>query len=63
VLLFSLSLTVIAFAWYAPLPPNSIYSWGHLEQKLHDHFFSEEYELDLIDLVALRQGKDKSIND
>jgi hypothetical protein len=26
--LFSLSLTGTAFAWYATLSPNSIYSWG-----------------------------------
>jgi hypothetical protein len=48
--LFSLSLTGTAFAWYATLPPNYISSWGDLEQKFHD-------------LVALRQGKDKSVND
>jgi hypothetical protein len=30
--LFSLSLTGTAFAWYATLPPNSILSWGDLEQ-------------------------------
>jgi hypothetical protein len=30
---------------------------GDLEQKFHDHFFSGDYELDLVDLVALRQGK------
>jgi hypothetical protein len=52
--LFSLSLTGTAFAWYATLPPNSILSWGDLEQKFYDHFFSGDYELDLIDLVALR---------
>jgi hypothetical protein len=61
--LFSLSLTGTAFAWYATLPPNSILSWGDLEQKFHDHFFSGDYELDLVDLVALRQGKDKSVNE
>jgi hypothetical protein len=55
--LFSLSLTGTAFAWYATLPPNSILSWGELEQKFHDHFFSGDYELDLVDLVALRQGR------
>jgi hypothetical protein len=33
-----------------------------LEQKFHDHFSSGDYELDLVDLVALRQGKDKSVN-
>jgi hypothetical protein len=61
--LFSLSLTGTAFAWYATLPPNSILSWGDLEQKFHDHFFSCDYELDLVDLVGLRQAKDESIND
>jgi hypothetical protein len=30
--LFSLSLTGTAFTWYATLPPNSILSWGDLEQ-------------------------------
>jgi hypothetical protein len=58
--LFSLSLTGTAFAWYATLPPNSISSWG---QKFHDHFFSGDYELDLVDLVSLRQTKDESVND
>jgi hypothetical protein len=52
--LFSLSLTGIAFAWYTTLPPNSIYLWGDLEKKIHVHFFSKEYELDLIDLATLR---------
>jgi hypothetical protein len=35
---------------------------GNLEQKFHDHFFSGDYELDLVDLVALRQGKEESFN-
>jgi hypothetical protein len=61
--LFSLSLTGTAFAWYATLPPNSISSWGDLEQNFHDHFFSGDYELDLVDLVSLRQTKDESVND
>jgi hypothetical protein len=61
--LFSLSLTGTAFAWYATLPPNSISSWGDLEQKFRDHFFSGDNELDLVDLVALRHGKDESVND
>jgi hypothetical protein len=61
--LFSLSLTGTAFAWYTTLPPNSILSWGELEQNIHDHFFSSDYELDLVDLVALRQEKDESVNE
>jgi hypothetical protein len=61
--LFSLSLTGTTFAWYATLPPKYISSWGDLEPKFHDHYFSGDYELDLVDLVALRQGKDESVND
>jgi hypothetical protein len=36
---------------------------GDLEKKFHDHFFFGDYELDLVDLVALQQGKDESVND
>jgi hypothetical protein len=36
---------------------------GELEQKFYDHFFSNDYELDLVDLVSLRQGKDESVNE
>jgi hypothetical protein len=61
--LFSLSLIGTAFTWYATLPPNSILSWGDLEQKFHEHFLSDDYELDLVDLVALRQEKDESVSD
>jgi hypothetical protein len=61
--LFSLSLTGIAFAWYAALPPNSINSWNDLESKFHEHFFSGEYELGLVDLASVRQGREESIND
>jgi hypothetical protein len=61
--LISLSLIGTVFVWYATLPPNSILSWGDLEQKFHDHLFSGDYELDLVDLVALHQGKDESVNE
>jgi hypothetical protein len=61
--LFSLYLTGTAFAWYATLSPNSILSWGDLEQNFHDHLFSSDYELDLVDLAALRQEKDELVND
>jgi hypothetical protein len=39
------------------------FSWGDLEQQFHDHLFSGSYELDLVDLVALQQGKVESVND
>jgi hypothetical protein len=61
--LFSLSLTDTAFAWYAALPPNSINSWGELERKFYEHFFSGEHELELADLASVRQGPEESVND
>jgi hypothetical protein len=61
--LFSLSLTGTAFAWYAVVPPNSINSWNDLESKLHEHFFSGEYELGLADLASVRQGREELVND
>jgi hypothetical protein len=36
---------------------------GRLRTKNHEYFFSGDYELDLVDLVALRQEKDESVND
>jgi hypothetical protein len=36
---------------------------GDLEKIIHDHFFSGDYVLDLVDLVALQQEKDESINE
>jgi hypothetical protein len=61
--LFSLSLTGSAFAWYSSLPPNSINSWDEMVTKFHEHFFSEEYELELVDLAKIRQGREQSVRD
>jgi hypothetical protein len=36
---------------------------GGFRTNFHGHFFSKEYELHLVDLGALRQGKDESVND
>ena len=51
--MFSLSLTGTAFSWFSLLAPNSIRSWNELEQKFHDHFYSE----------SVRQGRDESIQE
>jgi hypothetical protein len=61
--LFSLSLTGSAFAWYSSLPPNSINSWDEIEAKFHDHFFSDEYELEFTDLSKIQQGREESVHD
>jgi hypothetical protein len=56
--LFSLFFTSTAFAWFSSLAPNSIDSWDQLDQKFHDHFFSESYQLKLTDLTSVRQNKE-----
>jgi hypothetical protein len=61
--LFSLFLTDTAFAWHVALPPNYINSWEELEHKFHEHFFSGEHELELVDLASVRQGPEESVND
>jgi len=61
--LFSLSLTGTAFSWFSSLPPNSVRSWNQLEQKFHDHFYSDDNEAKLIDLTSARQNRHESVSD
>lgn len=60
---FSLSLTGTTFSWFSSLPPNSIFTWGQLELKFHDHFYSGGSELKLPDLTSVRQKHEESVND
>jgi len=61
--LFSLSLTGTAFSWFSSLAPGSIFNWNQLERKFHDHFFSGEAEVRLLDLTSVRQNRDESVLD
>ena len=61
--LFSLSLTGTAFFWFSSLAPGSILNWNQLERKFHDHFFSGETEVKLLDLTSIRQVRDESSSD
>jgi hypothetical protein len=61
--LFSLSLTGTAFSYFSSLSPNSVDSLEQLEHKFHDHFYSPENELKLLDLTSVRQGHDESVSD
>jgi hypothetical protein len=61
--LFSLSPTATAFSWFSSLSPNSVNSWEQLERKFHDHFYSPENELKLLDLTSVSQGRDESVSD
>jgi hypothetical protein len=61
VLLFSLSLSGSAFAWFTTLPANSILYWADLERQFHWFFYSRITELKLTDLTGLRQRNDESV--
>jgi hypothetical protein len=56
-------LSGIAFSWFSALPPGSILTWVHLEQKFHDHFCSGENELKLSHLTSVKQQHDEFIVD
>jgi hypothetical protein len=60
---FPLSLSGIAFLWFSALPPDSILTWAHLEQRFHDHFYSGENELKLSHLTSVKQQHDESVVD
>jgi len=53
--MFPLSLTGIAFSWFASLAPSSINSWFDLEKKFHEHFFSGYNELKLSHLTSVKR--------
>ena len=61
--LFSLSLMGTAFSWFSSLAPGSILNWNQLECKFHDHFFSGETEVRLLDLTSVKQNRDESVLD
>ena len=53
--LFPLSLSGAAFTWFISLPPNSVFTFVDLEQKIYDYFFSGETELKLSHLTLVKQ--------
>jgi len=61
--MFPLSLTGIAFSWFASLAPGSINSWLDLEKKFHEHFFSGSKELKLSHLTSVKQQRDEPVVD
>jgi hypothetical protein len=40
--LFPLSLLGTTFNWFVSLPPNTLNTWEHLEQKIHEYFYNGE---------------------
>jgi hypothetical protein len=53
--LFPLLLSDTAFTWFTSLPPNSIFTWAQLEQKIHEYFYFGDTEFRLSHLTAIKQ--------
>jgi hypothetical protein len=54
--MFLLSLSDSAFTWFTSVAPNSIYTWAQLEQKFDEYFYSDDTELRLSHLTAVKQN-------
>jgi hypothetical protein len=52
--MFPLSLSGTAFTWFSSLTLNSIFTWVQLEQKFHKYFYSDDTELRLSHLTAIK---------
>jgi hypothetical protein len=61
--MFRLSLSDTAFTWFTSLAPNSIFTWAQLEQKFHEYFYSDDTELILSHLTAIKQKRNESVVD
>jgi hypothetical protein len=56
-------LSDIAFSWFSALPPGYILTWAHLEQRIHNHFYSGTNVLKLSHLTSVKQQHDESVVD
>jgi hypothetical protein len=61
--MFPLSLSSTTFTWYTSLAPNSIFTWAQLEQKFHEYLYSEDTELRLSHLTAIKQKDNEPVAD
>jgi hypothetical protein len=61
--IFPLSLYDTAFTWFNSIAHNSIFTWAQLEQKFHEYFYSDDTEIGLSYLTAIKQKHNKSVAD
>jgi hypothetical protein len=52
--MFPLSLSGTAFTWFTSLTLNSIFTWAQSEQKNYEYFYSDDTELRLSHLTAIK---------
>jgi hypothetical protein len=58
--MFPLSLSGTAFIWFTSLTQNFVFTWAQLEQKFHEYFYSDNTELRLSHLTAIKQKHNES---
>jgi hypothetical protein len=58
--MFPLSLSGTAFTWFTSLTLNSIFTWAQSEQKNYEYFYSDDTELRLSHLTAIKQKHNES---
>jgi hypothetical protein len=56
-------LSSTTFTWLNSLAPNSIFTWAQLEQKFHEYFYSDDTELRLLHLTAIKQKHNEFVTD
>jgi len=53
----------IAFIWHTVLEPESIDSWGQMEQEFLNRFYSTQHTVSMTELTNTKQWKDKPVLD
>jgi hypothetical protein len=53
--IFPLLLSDTTFTLFTSLAPNSVFTWAQLEQKIYEYFYSDDIELRLSHLTAIKQ--------
>jgi len=53
----------IAFDWYTDLEPESIDSWGQMEQQFLNRFYNTQRTVSMTELTKTKQWKDEPVLD
>ncbi|XP_058724676.1 uncharacterized protein LOC131596119, partial [Vicia villosa] len=60
---FPSSLTKNAFTWFTTLPPQSLFSWNHLERLFHEQFYMGQSKISLKELAGVRRKGTEAVDD
>jgi len=60
---FVRTLKGIAFDWYTNLEPESIDTWGQMEQEFLNRFYNTQHTVNMTELTNTKQWKDEQVLD